>query len=103
MQGLEQHGVPGQQATSEVGVTLPAGAGEKQVLYTDHVDSEVTCHCLQGLERQGVTISDNALVRHNLVVFRNGDSAMQVSMDLTCLLQPFGMQLGRPNTQQSPH
>ena len=47
--------------------------------HTEAADPEVSCHCLQGLERQGVNISDNALVRHNLVVFRNGDSAMQVS------------------------
>ena len=79
-----------------------ASTGWRQNLYTDHIDANVLCHCLQGLERQGVNTSDNALVRHNLVVFRNGDSAMQVSEGSICPFE-FSMLLGRSNTRQSPH
>ena len=81
---------------------VPLQAGERQNLYTDHVDANVSCHCLQGLERQGVNISDNALVRHNLVVFRNGDSAMQVSEASICLVALLACSLASPVLSSHP-
>ena len=87
--------------TPKSGATASTGRREAG-LYTDHIASEVSGHCLQGLERQGVNISDNALVRHNLVVFRNGDSAMQVSTDFACLFKPLACHQAGPTLSTHP-
>lgn len=55
---------------------VTAGHG-RQKLYT--TCSAASCFCMQALEQRGISPEGSDLIRHNLVVFREGEGALQVA------------------------